>query len=114
MSSEFADDAAFRRAVGDTLRALLDQVDDLDSDDHDPQLSEGNLKTIFESGGTYILSQQTPLHEIWLSAELQAWHFVFAQGQWLERDTQMPMVQVLSQLFSTKLQMDIRFELSPR
>ena len=114
MSSEFTDDATFRRAVADTLRGLLDQVDDLDSEDHDPQLSEGNLKTVFESGGTYILSQQTPLHELWLSAELQAWHFVSTQGQWVERDTKEPMVQVLSQLFSTKLQMDIRFELSPR
>ncbi len=111
MPGDFDSDAAFRGEVIRVLHSLLEQVDDLESDDHDPQLSDGNLKTVFESGGTYVLSQQTPLHELWLSAELQAWHFGREAGQWVERDTGEKMIDVLSRLFSDKLGMDIRFEL---
>ena len=111
MKSDFTDDSAFRSAVAEVLRSLLDQIDGIDSEDHDPMLSEGNLKVLFESGGTYVLSQQTPLHELWLSANMTAWHFRCENGQWLERDSDAPMLDVLSTLFSDKLGMNIRFAL---
>ena len=111
MTSEFDDDVAFRAAVDGTLRALLDQIDEVESEDHDPQLSEGNLKIVFESGGTFVLSQQTPRHEIWLSANLSAWHFCRAKGEWRERDSDDRMLVVLSTLFTDKLGMDIRLSL---
>ena len=111
MPGDFESDAAVRGAVAKVLRTLLDQVDERDSEDHDPQISDGNLKTVFESGGTYVLSQQTPLHEIWLSAEMRAWHFQQKAGQWVERDSGEKMIDVLRQLFSDKLGMNIRFEL---
>ncbi len=111
MQSEFSDDSAFRSAVAEVLRSLLEQVDDIDSEEHDPMLSDGNLKIVFESGGTFVLSQQTPLHELWLSANLTAWHFRSEDGQWLERDSNAPMLDVLSTLFTDKLGMNIRFAL---
>jgi len=111
MTSEFNDDSAFRSGVANALRTLLEQIDDLESEDHDPQLSEGNLKIVFESGGTFVLSQQTPMHEIWLSANMSAWHFVSKNGQWQERDSGENMLDVLSTLFSDKLGMNIRLTL---
>jgi iron donor protein CyaY len=111
MASDFESDAAFRVGVAVALDTLLGQIDDIESDEHDPQISEGNLKTVFESGGTYILSQQTPMHEIWLSAELQAWHFRRVDGKWAERDSDAAMADVLSRLFSDKLGLTVRFEL---
>lgn len=111
MNSEFPDDALFRSSVSDVLRALLDQIDDIDSEEHDPMIADGNLKVVFESGGTFVLSQQTPMHEIWLSANLTAWHFSRQDGEWKERDSSTPMLDVLSTLFSDKLGMDIRFSL---
>lgn len=111
MNAEFSNDAAFRASVAQVLTTLLEQLDELDSEEHDPMLSGGNLKTVFESGGTFILSQQTPMHELWLSANLTAWHFARHDGQWLERDSSEPMLDVLSTLFSDKLGMDVRFSL---
>jgi len=111
MSAFFSDDAAFRTAVADLLKTLLDQIDEIDSEEHDPMISDGNLKVVFESGGTFVLSQQTPMHEIWLSANLSAWHFRCAEGQWLERDSNEPMLDVLSTLFTDKLGQDIGFSL---
>jgi frataxin-like iron-binding protein CyaY len=51
------------------------------------------------------------MHELWLSANLTAWHFARHDGQWLERDSSEPMLDVLSTLFSDKLGMDVRFSL---
>ena len=109
MSTDFTDDAAFRTAVGLVLRTLIDQMDEIDSEAHDPMLTEGNIKVVFESGSTFVLSQQTPMHELWLSANLTAWHFRREDGQWLERDSSVPMLDVLSDLFSDKLSLPVRF-----
>ena len=109
--NDFADENAFRIAVKDALDSLVDQVDAIDSDEHDPQLSAGNLKVTFESGGTFVLSQQPPTQELWLSANFTAWHFSRIGGVWIERDSSEPMLDVLNTLFSDKLGMEIRFSL---
>jgi len=111
MTNDFNDEASFRQAVKAVLVQLLDQVDNIDSDDHDPSMTDGNLKVVFEDGGTFILSQQPPTREFWLSANFSAWHFIRSQNVWLERDSGEPMLSVLSTLFSDKLGMDIQFSL---
>ena len=108
---DFNDDGEFRRVVKGVLNDLLEQADDIDSDDHDPSLTDGNLKVTFEDGSTFVLSQQPPTRELWLSANFTAWHFVRSGGVWLERDNSDPLTDVLSSLFSEKLNMDIRFTL---
>jgi len=105
------DESEFRDAVKKVLNALLDQVDIIDSDEHDPSLSGGNLHVAFEDGSTFVLSQQPPTREIWLSANFTAWHFLKKDGAWVERDSAEPMLDVLSTLFSDKLGMDIQFKL---
>ncbi len=102
--SDFADDSAFRLAVDATLKSLLDLLDDIDTDDFEPRLTSGTLMATFEeTGDIFMLSQQTPTHELWLSANLTAWHFKHHGGAWIERDTAEPMLDVLSRLFSEKL-----------
>ena len=105
------DESEFRDAVKKVLNALLDQVDIIDSDEHDPSLSGGNLHVAFEDGSTFVLSQQPPTREIWLSANFTAWHFLKKEDAWVERDSAEPMLDVLSTLFSDKLGMDIQFKL---
>lgn len=110
--SDFSDDTAFRHAVSDTLKGLIDALDDLESDDFEPRLTAGNLIATFEeTGETFMLSQQTPTHELWLSANLTAWHFKHHGGDWVERDTGEPMLDVLSRLFSEKLGESVRLKL---
>jgi iron donor protein CyaY len=109
---EFADDSQFRMAVGSLLEDLLEQVDEIESDDLDPRLSPGNLQVVFEdSGSTFVLSQQTPTHELWLSANLTAWHFRRINGFWLERDSGDSMLDVLSLLFSGKTGQTVEFKI---
>jgi len=108
----FPDDSTFRKAVDAVLRELLDQVDEIDAD-LDPRLTAGNLQVLFEEDdSTFVLSQQTPTHELWLSANLRAWHFRFDGDRWLERDTAEPMLDVLGRLFTGKVGESVVFELS--
>ncbi|MCB9763327.1 MAG: iron donor protein CyaY [Alphaproteobacteria bacterium] len=101
---------AFRAFVGETLEHLFDQIDRLDTDDIDPVLSDGVVSCAFESGGTYVLSQQVPVQELWLSANLTAWHFRWDGSAWVERDTGEPMLPLLSKLYGDKLKMPVVFK----
>ena len=93
----------FRQVVGAALRALAAIVDGIDSDDVDYKLTDGVLSVEFDSGGVFVLSQQVPVRELWLSAFSRAWHFRLAEGGWLERDTGERIEAVLSALFERKL-----------
>ena len=100
----------FRTFVRQVLGGLFEQIDRLETDDIDPVLSDGVVKVEFEQGGTYVLSQQVPVQELWLSANLTAWHFRYVDKVWVERDTAEPMLPLLSKLFSDKLGMKISFQ----
>ena len=100
---------AFRSFVSETLNDLFEQIDYLDSDALDPTLSDGVIKVDFEDGSTFVLSQQVPVQELWLSANLRAWHFRYVDGAWIERDSAESMLPLLSGLFGDKLGIAVRF-----
>lgn len=99
------DEAAFRRKVEAALKGLLRQLDGVDpsGEELDIKYSDGVLQIDFERGGTFILSQQVPVQELWLSAQRRAWHFQIREAGWVERDSGESLVVVLSTLFSQKL-----------
>ena len=108
---DFSDDTTFRLAVEDTLSCLLEQIDEIDAD-FDPRLNGSNLSIVFEDGAVLMLSQQTPTHELWLSANYTAWHFRRTNGVWIERDTAASMTQVLNQIISDKIGQSTTLSLS--
>lgn len=114
-SFDAAGEQAFRKAVAVLLDALLEQIDAIspeDDEEIDARLTEGNLAVTFESDGSvFVLSQQTPTRELWLSANRRAWHFARRSGTWVERDTGEPLASVLSALFSARVALDLRFDL---
>lgn len=106
----FASDSEFRKAVGDVLQSLMMQADEIDSDDLDVRLTPGNFQLVFEDvGATFVLSQQTPTHELWLSANLTAWHFVHGDAGWVERDTGEDMLALFGRLVSEKVGETVTF-----
>lgn len=100
-------DPTFRQTVSRTLQNLLTQFDAIESDELDNRLSDGVLQTDFESGGVFVLSQQVPVEELWLSAFSRAWHFRLVGGRWLERDSGEPLEAVLSAHFTKRLGLPI-------
>ena len=108
---DLSDERTFRDEVSRTLGTLIRQLDEVDTDELDARLSEGNLTTTFERGGTFMLSQQTPTRELWLSANLRAWHFRWGGGGWVERDSGEALNAVLGRLYSEKLGFSVSFDL---
>lgn len=101
----------FRGFVREVLSSLFDQIDALESDDLDPSQTDGVISCHFRRGGSFVLSQQVPTRELWLSANLRAWHFRYDEDKaaWFERDTGEPMLPLLSRLFSEKLSLPVDF-----
>ena len=109
--SDFSNDAAFRGAVDTVFNTLAEQVDTVDYDEFEPRLTAGGLGIYFDSGDVVLLSQQTPTHEIWLSANYTAWHFLCRNGQWVERDSNENMLVILSSILSEKFQESVALQL---
>ena len=104
------DEPRFRRVVADALKNLSIQVDAIDSDAFDPKFSDGVFQVEFEGGGVFVLSQQVPVRELWLSAFSRAWHFRYEDdGTWTERDTHERLEKVLSDLFTKRIGTKVAF-----
>ena len=109
--SDFTNDASFRSAVQDVFNTIAEQVDDVDFDAFEPRLTAGGLGIHFDNGDVVLLSQQTPTHEIWLSANYTAWHFLRNDGEWVERDTNENMLTILGEILNDKFNEPIVFQL---
>lgn len=107
------EEARFRQIVAAAVKDLGRQIDAIETDDLDWKLSEGVLSVEFENGGVFVLSQQVPVRELWLSAFSRAWHFRVGETAWLERDTGRALGEVLSELFASKLGMAVGFTEPP-
>lgn len=103
------DESAFRQVVAATLKKIASDVDAIEADGFDSRLSDGVFQVDFEAGGTFVLSQQVPTRELWLSANAHAWHFRHDEGgRWPERDRGDALVDVLEGLFTKKLGRPVR------
>lgn len=106
------DEHSFRHAVWSALSDLARQVDEIDSDAFDARLTDGVFQVDFEDGSVFVLSQQVPARELWLSANARAWHFRPDDG-WRERDSGEKLELLLSELFTRKFGMPIRIASPP-
>jgi CyaY protein len=97
------DETDFRHLVASALKNLSQQVDAIDSDDFDSRLADGVFQVDWEEGGTFVLSQQVPVRELWLSAFSKAWHFRHGDGGWKERDSGEPLEKILSAHFTKRM-----------
>ena len=76
MTNDFTEEGPFRQTVKAALMALLDQVDDIDSDEHDPSMTDGNPQGRIRGRQHLRSVPAAPTREFWLSANFTAWHFV--------------------------------------
>ena len=106
--SDFINDASFRKEANRVLEGLLNQLDEIDYDEFDPRHTAGSLNIQFDDGAVVMLSMQTPTHELWLSANYTAWHFLCENGVWIERDTSELMLLILSTIISEKVEQKVQ------
>ena len=110
-TSDFSQESLFRKEAEEALDRILNQVDELEFGEFEPRRTPGTLSITFEDGAVFMLSLQTPTHELWLSANYTAWHFLRVNGEWVERDSGSLMIQELSKLLTDKLDEDVQLEL---
>lgn len=93
------DDAAFPE-----LSALVDAIDE-QPDEIDAELAGDVLTLEFEDGARYIVNSHRSARQIWLAADLKAWHFDLdsAQSRWLDPKTSAELWSTLESLLGAKL-----------
>ena len=83
MSNEPLSERDFDERADRTLRALERALTDLDGLEAD--LESGILTLEFDDGGKYVVNSHRAARQIWMAAELRAWHFDYlpADGRWV-------------------------------
>jgi CyaY protein len=79
------DEKEFARSAAEALRKLDDALRDLDGLDVD---LAGDILTLeFEDGSKFVANSHSAAQQIWLSANMQAWHFGWHENTRSWRDT---------------------------
>lgn len=79
------DEKEFARRAAEALRKLDDALRDLDGLEVD---LAGDILTLeFEDGSKYVANSHSAAQQIWLSANLMAWHFGWHENTQSWRDT---------------------------
>ena len=79
------DEREFGRRAGEALRKLDDALRDVDGVESD---LAGDILTLeFEDGAKFVINSHTAAQQIWMSANMQAWHFGWHEPTQSWRDT---------------------------
>src|SRR3954470_9877540 len=80
------DETLFDQRAGAALARLAQSLQDL-SDDLDVDLASGILTLEFDDGVKFVANSHGAAQQIWLSANLSAWHFAWHEPTQSWRDT---------------------------
>ena len=97
------DEREFGRKTAEALRKLDDALRDVDGLDTD--LAGGILTLEFEDGVKFVVNSHSAAQQIWLSANMQAWHFGWHEPtqSWLDTRSGAELFTELGKLASEKL-----------
>ena len=79
------DEKEFGRRASEALGKLDDALRDLDGVEAD--LAADILTLEFEDGAKFIINSHSAAQQIWMSANMQAWHFAWQDASRTWRDT---------------------------
>ena len=103
------DEKVFEERAAESLRklesALRDAADELDVD------LAGDILTLeFDDGAKFVVNSHSAAQQIWMSANLQAWHFSWdpASQTWKDSRSGAELFAELGKLVSSKLAQPVR------
>jgi CyaY protein len=101
------DEKEFGRRAAEALRKLDDALRDLDGVESD---LAGDILTLeFEDESKFVVNSHSAAQQIWLSANLQAWHFSWdASGSWRDSRSGTELFSELGKLVSGKLAQPVK------
>ncbi len=87
------------------LQRLEDHLGELDPDDCDASLSMGVMTLEFADGNRFIINSHRAARQIWMAANVQAWHFSYdaQQDRWIDQRSGQDLLPLLTQLVSEKV-----------
>lgn len=101
------DEHEFRRHCDDALADLFKALNDATADyDFDPDMVSGALQIAFdEPPGKFVVSPQTPVRQVWVSAHSRSFKFDWspAQQAFVLPDTGQTLKQMIAAAMSTHL-----------
>jgi CyaY protein len=102
------DEKEFGRRAGEALHKLDDALRDVDGLEAD--LAGDILMLEFEDGAKYVINSHSAAQQIWMSANMQAWHFGWHEGTQSWRDTRSgaELFTELGKLVSEKLAQPVK------
>ena len=97
------DEKEFGRRAAETLRKLDDALRDVDGGESD--LAADILTLEFEDGAKFVVNSHSAAQQIWMSANMQAWHFGWddAAKGWRDSRSRVELFSELGKLVSEKL-----------
>lgn len=98
------DEKLFERRASDTLRQIERGLNDVDPS-LEADLAADVLTIEFADGRQYIVNSHRAARQIWVSANLSAWHFSYddATGRWVDTREGNELGTLLSKLVGERL-----------
>ena len=96
-------DANISRQIDTTMKELFHNVDMLDRDEIDMEMSDGKFVLEFDDGVKIIVSRQSAADQIWLAEPAGGWHYSWRDGEWIDDKRGTTLVSDLESLISGKI-----------
>lgn len=94
----------FEVVADETLRKMVDALDDCEDEAFEADLESGVLTIAFESGGKFVVNSHRAARQIWMAAGATAWHYDYSSdGRWVAAKTDDELWSTLSAKMSEKL-----------
>jgi CyaY protein len=93
-----------------TLEHLERELGALEHDALDVQLSGDVLTLAFGDGARYVINAHSAAGQIWMAADLNAWHFDFLEdrGVWVAAKTGDELLATVARVVGKRLGVDVR------
>ncbi len=93
----------FEVLADETLRKMVDKLDDTEEDGFDADLESGVLTIKFDGGPKFVVNSHRAARQIWMAAGATAWHFDLTDGQWVAHKSGDELWSTVSQRVSDAL-----------
>lgn len=105
-------EAEYEAVAKPELGALVRALDALDSTDFEAELASDILTVEFEDGARFVVNSHRAARQIWMAAELNAWHFdwLAERSRWIAAKSGDELWSALEGVLSRKLKRPVRLE----
>jgi CyaY protein len=103
------DEAEYVSLAQRELKSLVEALDQLANDALDCELENDILTLEFSDETTYVINSHRAAKQIWMAADLTAWHFDWdtTQQRWVATKTGDELWETVSRVVTKKLRMPI-------